>query len=842
MHENLKSILEKIARERSTASLTDADFAYLAEAVGQPVTAATDAPAPLWRFVRRNVLRFKGIFEWNFDGEVDAILVEAGASAELLKGYDSAPRFAAVVTREALKRSVRRHLTHEQPSVRAHATRLVGLLGEGDIASVLADSLEHGREERRDWGHPVIAASLEALAMLGHPQTRAFAMKYVAHDDWGLRRAAQGAALVAEGQPTKDELRRILDTQFDWSIIALLPDVFLAAAKEGTLGEDSLDRLLESLTRYITAWETVADIVVSAQWKDAFKQLIGSGDPNMRSALAVRAAWSKETWAVPMLRARLEEEDTQDARMAIVTALATIDGGDDTLLAARLESEDAGDKLGAIWGTVGKTRFREQLEKLVEDSNTQVRRAAQAALAVQSLPADPQHVELTWTDLLHNEDAWWPWKLPLVALIDNLVPLPVSAEAFRYISADAGRIDGPLLDRALALFKAHPLQLLRWLRADTPSSQRIRALGFAGLLGEGFEAALEHTLLEAQTSQVALQAALEVLAGRGPTSQASLVKARVAIYEQPRPVEGALVATAVWASYGDGDLRKRATTSLASYGAEAEPYLAMLLGSSDPDVSKTAAEVVAQLAAPRDPLLGDIAKLLSGDARKLSDLAELERLVVSMSPRVRVAVGELGAIPDIARDRVMQLFSWLIVDRDADVAAAALGALAAQAGDAKWVKELVPEHVVAELAHEGEGGGRARADRRPDVRAAAPRARARGRHHVQGARRARPRANRREEPDPRPRRARHPRAAARAHALRSERADQLAGRQAHRRPQDALARPRQAEGPEGGSRQPRPQGDDLAGRRRRHLARRRRDVVDRAARRARHVLACGLHG
>jgi hypothetical protein len=115
----------------------------------------------------------------------------------------------------------------------------------------------------------------------------------------------------------------------------------------------------------------------------------------------------------------------------------------------------------------------------------------------------------------------------------------------------------------------------------------------------------------------------------------------------------------------------------------------MLLASSDSEVAHRAADVVVQLRDPRDPLLADVARLLSGEACKLGELGTLPRLISSLSPRVRVAVAELGAMPDVSRDEVMQLFSWLVVDRDADVAAAALGALAVQAGDTKWVKDLL---------------------------------------------------------------------------------------------------------------------------------------------------------
>src|SRR5205823_736206 len=109
----------------------------------------------------------------------------------------------------------------------------------------------------------------------------------------------------------------------------------------------------------------------------------------------------------------------------------------------------------------------------------------------------------------------------------------------------------------------------------------------------------------------------EVLAGRGPTSKASELKIQIALLEQPKSMEGALLPAAVFAASGDTMLRKRATSLLGSFGAEAEPWLSALVGSGEPDVARAASEAVAQIATPHDALLADIARLLTGEARKL---------------------------------------------------------------------------------------------------------------------------------------------------------------------------------------------------------------------------------
>ncbi|MBX3185754.1 MAG: hypothetical protein KF819_02015 [Labilithrix sp.] len=691
MDEKLKSILVKLARGRATANLSEADFAYVASVVGQPEREAKEGPAPLWKFIRRKTLLFKGLFDYHLDAEIDPILVDAGAAQEDLKGYTAEVRRMAIVSgKDALKRAVRRHLTNEQTSVRVHASRLVGLLELEDTVGTLVDSLESGREERADWGAPVIAASLESLAMLGHPQTRPLAMKYVSHDDWSLRRAAHAAALVAEGTPTNEELRRILDTQFESQLFSSLPEVFLASAKNGGFTDADLERLIEQLPLYVKACEAIAHVVVGAEWKGLFKKLFGGSDPDLRAALAARVAWSDATWAVSLLRENLDEEAVPDVCMCAVAALGTVGEGDDAFVRARLASDIPADKVGATWATVGTGKYVEELKTLLRDPDAGVRRAALAALAINGEgPYDAEHLEMKLTELLNKEDTWWPWSLPLRCLTVKRIPFPVSTTAFRYVSNDVARLTSHALDEVLALFREHPLHLLRWLRADVPASQRVRALAFAGLVPDVFDAAIEDTLLSADRLEVAAAAALEVLAGRGPTSRASELKIQLALVDKPKAPEGAILPAVAFSFLGDSELRKRASSCLKSAGVDAEPYVSMLLASGDAEVARVAADVVAQLAHPSDPLLADVARLLTGEARKLGDLPNLERLVVSLSPRVRTAIAELGALPDASRADVLRFFPFLVADRDENVAASALGALAAQAGDVMWVKELV---------------------------------------------------------------------------------------------------------------------------------------------------------
>jgi hypothetical protein len=692
MDPKLKAILKKLSQAGATGALDDAERAYLDELVDDGDGRRRDGPVPLWSLVRRRALLFHGVFPSQLDMSVDPILIAAGAPPDSLRGYAYEPRKLALVTREGLERAVRRHLTHNDTNLRAHATRLVGMAALDEVLDVIVDSLESGREERTDWGMPVIAAALETLTLARHPKTRTYAMKYVARDDWSLRTAAQAAVLAAPGQPSREELERIFEMQFDPNLLVALPDVFVRAAVDGALRPEHFDDMLDRLPLYyVTTAQIAADMIVSARWEDRLQSILRTGSHlhPMRAALAARLAWTDEAWALPALRACLEEEHDPDTRMCLVTAISTIGERDDAAIASRLGSADPSEIMGGIWATVRSGMHVDALRGLCREMNPQVRRAAMSALVVNGPDVDRDRLELAWTDLVHNEDAWWPWGLPVQALLAHDIELPACAKVFRHVSRDVGRFTSDeALDEALALCREHPLQLMRWLRSDVPADQRVRAIELAGLAG-GFDDALESALLTSLAPHVASAAALELLSGEGPTSELTTLAARLALLESAQPSDTPLAPLVLSAS-SEWPWRQRAVQSLATLGPDAEPYLAMFTESQMPDVARAAAEVVA--ARPeraRRPFLRDVARLVNGEARQLRDLDGVERLVVSLSPRVRIALAELGALPEHDPGQILRLFPFLLVDRDEEVAAAALGALATHGAELPWVRELV---------------------------------------------------------------------------------------------------------------------------------------------------------
>lgn len=682
MDPQLKRILEKLARSERTPGLSPGELDYLRTLVGVEPEPAADPPRPLWHWVRRQMFLHKGIFETYFDGEIDPILLDAGAPAESLRGFGAESRRSAPVGGEALRRAIRRHLGTERTGTRSHAARLVGLVGIPEAVSVLVDSLESGREERADWGIPVIAASLEALGMLAHPGARRLAMKYVGHDDFTVRRAAQVASLLDPTPFTKEDFARTIEAKIDARLFAPLVDKFIEGGKLGGLSEEQLEGLLTEIYLDVENASALAELVVSLGWRPMFQKLLAHDNENVRSAMALRVAFTRETWALPYLSARLEEEGDNECKLVLIAALGSLGGAEQPVARARLSSTDPLERVGAIWGLLDRPGAAADIEPLLKDERVEVRRAAGAALALLAPEVVDDHVELKWTELL-NEDLWWPWAVPLKVARVKRPQLPVSAEAFSYVSNDAGRWTPALLERAQGLFRQYPHQLIRWLGRSTPETQRARAVALGGLIGGSFLGALEDSLLSSEPWWLVVETGLEVLAVGGSTNPAVLAKIRLALEESPRVSAEALLAATVFSLVGDSEIRKRALRCFPELGSEVEPYLMMSLSAADADLAQGAAEAAAQLRDPQDPYLHDLVRLLSGEARQLSELKNADRLASAAAPKVRIAVAEAAGPGDRA------LLLQLAVDKDEAVAAAALGALAQNAGEAAWVRKLV---------------------------------------------------------------------------------------------------------------------------------------------------------
>jgi hypothetical protein len=345
MDKTLRNILTKLVEDRG-AGLSDDEVAHIARVLHPEKAKSDQDTRPLWYFMRKQAFLHQNMFEYYLDQDIDPILIDAGAELGTLPYDAEERRRLAKVSGEGLRRAVRRHLGHQNVNTRAHAARLIGLCELTDCAPLLVDSLESGREDRADGGLWVISASLQALGMLRHPLAPKFAAKYVSHDDYMLKRAAQSAFLLASESFDRDVFQKLLGGTFEPRLITMFPRAFVWAAKEGIFAEEDLEALVDSLYLDVHGLDVLADIVVTAGWSQMYKKLLAR-DGQFGCSMALRAAWSEDRWTAEHLRAKLAEEEDDELRMVIVAALGSFGAEQDSELRAAFKSDRAGDRVGA---------------------------------------------------------------------------------------------------------------------------------------------------------------------------------------------------------------------------------------------------------------------------------------------------------------------------------------------------------------------------------------------------------------------------------------------------------------------------------------------------------------
>jgi hypothetical protein len=694
MDKRLKAILQKVA---SGSALDAADLDVVRAAVGVDVDADAAGQKPLWSFLRRQILLNQRWFDFFLDDNVDVVLLDAGAAQEQLPQFAQEYRPFAEVSLDALVRAVRRHLSNEDAMRRAYATRLVGLCRIDELVPLVVDSLASGREERQNWGLPVIAAGLECLALLRHPRARELCRKHLSHGDYQIRRAAAMCLLVdAEVPLAKDEVALVLERSQEIRLMEGFAATLKRAVVAGTLVEADLERLLNEFYGRMATMTAFGEMCLLGNFRSLFTKMLSHTDPNMRAAAAHAAAFSTHAWTVPVLLGRLGEEDVEQVKMVLVAAIGSFGADDDAFIDDKLASQNPQELIGAIWSQVGRASLsqkrKDTLTALGKDANFEVRRAASAAVAV--VDGDPELIELKWCELL-NIDDWWPWAVPLKALVAQGErterALPRAVQSFLWISDDDVAWSDAEFDRMIAFYRAHPQQLTRWLSQDptVPASQRTRATRFAGLVGGSvLRHALEQALLASTTATAALEAAQELACLGGARSAFARVKAAIAIGDRAKANADDMLAVVASSFGGDSNMRRRAATLLKGMGADAEPYLCALVQDVDFTVAQAAADAVAQMHNLADEHLQDIARLLNSDVRSFADLHAPHRLVSARSPKVKQALCELCAlVPE--REQAAAFLIELAADRDENVAASATAGLATVYPGAPWVSRHV---------------------------------------------------------------------------------------------------------------------------------------------------------
>jgi HEAT repeats len=695
MQKQLKEILSKLA---AGESLSEGELGYVKELVAERKQDES-APRPLWYWIREQGYKWGRVldvrFDWPLDGELDPILLDAGAKVDG-RLENAVARRNALVTRDALQKAVKKHLTSESTGTRAHATLLIGLCRFEDMVPLVVDSLATGREERQSWGQPVICAGLRTVVMMQHPQARELAAKYTTHEDQKLRQAAQTAHLL-DPQISEAELAEALESEFDVALLTNFRDQFIRAVAGGHELKDKITTILDNNYRSVDLCRAVARITVASKWEDKFEELLAHSDADVRGAMACECAWNAEAaWALPLLKARIDDEDDTNVQAAVVAAACSLEPDDDSFWRQQLGSDNNGCRNGALWAAAGHKDRNEAIAEKLNDDDEDVKRSAAALLTLNADSVSPEEVELRYADQTALP-SWWTWLIAVKALDAAGVEKPEMVVDFNFTVDEFRPFDAGWLDRARAFYGERPWRLIKRIGPEFVNNEeaRKRHVALAGLVGgAALEAALERRLSTAESFWEAQELFVEVRSAGGPTTGIGRVIGKLVCAEQDRPVEmedgDFHSAVAVAIGRGDETLRARATATLLKFGDRVEPFLYNLLSAVELEVANAAANAVAQLS-PTDPYLANVARLMNAEVRRVEELEYLDVLARCNAWRVRAKLAETAGLPENDLAQVKPYLLALVGDTQQEVQLAAMSSLAARAGGELWVKTLLLE-------------------------------------------------------------------------------------------------------------------------------------------------------
>ncbi len=698
MRKKLKDVLARLAEKRDASVLGDEDWSAIEEALGRKADADADAPKPLWGFMREQAFRWKTLLELPIDwmgNEIDAILLEAGADPAL-RLDNARSRKSAVITRAGLSGSVKKHMAHEQASLRGWAYLLIGMAKLEEHAGAMVEALAAGREEREAWTTTTtVPPMLESLAMLRHPRAAELAKKFVNHSDDRLRRAAQACTLLAGDAIADGALADMLDAGIQAPIIIGFPEGFVRAKKGGLDLEQRLRGLAQNHYKGGDFW-TIADMAAQAGLDDLYKSLLEPGG-NWEARFTV-LHHAVATGRIAAFKDMVAREGDDNAIVPLVAGLGIHlpEAEARTFLEDKLKNGNTASKVGAILAAVKVRGLDEALAAASSDSDQDIHAALQFASAGRCQPISTELLDVA---LLRLSRSYRNNLCRLGGAVLRGAGLPVPDVAIDSTWFDNRQVSwrDEAREEIFAFYRRRPDLLVRRLHPEVTrdSEMRLRAARIAGQLGGPlFEHALETRLDGSEYGDELGELYLECLCHGGPRSSLGQTIGLLNVHEPAYPVTlpaGALTSTVVLAVKGsDSNVKSRAAAVLHQLGEAAEPYLRLMVhASTDTYVGRALGQSLALIHGAADPVVADLARMMNGEAKHLEDLELGELAVAAGAPAVRAKICELSASTPEGEALSTRYLVTLAGDSQDEVALGALDALARRRGDLRWVQELI---------------------------------------------------------------------------------------------------------------------------------------------------------
>lgn len=696
MDKRLNDIIGKLVARRDAGDLSDEDFAYLSGLVAKREAPSEGDARPLWYWVHERAAAWREPF---FDLEsalelsetVDAILSDAGAKGGPFE--TSAARWITPVTREGLRRSLRRHLVTDLPDddgPRGDAALLVGLAGFDDLAPLLVTALNAVRAGQRTWWDNCVLNALRSLVMLDHPAMADIAKHYVKVPDQPTRMAARTWAALHASQLDDAALKTFLAPHSDgeWGtyvdLLGSYPDATLRAIEAGANVEEAInDSLSDSATP--RALVGLGRIAVERKWKDSFKSWLAHSSANVRGATALAACWTKAKWARAPIVERLDgdEEDDEGVRACLAAAAVLLDGDPDARIEESLAHESESRRIGAVWACIGRDGAVAKVRDRLQDSAGDVCAAAACVTIASTYGGDADAMDLVLAPALKTDHLWRQHLTRRALEVAEVAPSP---EMLDFIYG-RGFFGPERYADARRFYTDHQHFILRWSGED-----HIGALQ-TEIVPERARVSLECDLENTGDQKEITRIWLELACVGGPVTPAGRLRGRLIEARSDRRVrlDDDMVLPAVLIAMSSSDpLRVPALTALGIDGARIEPLIAhLLITQTDDAVQRASAVAALELDQPSLPVLADVKALLSSTDVPAHEIASLTWIEFKLDFASRAQmVGRLAdeRVPD---DVAVPLLRVLSMASEGEVSRPAFKALLARRSKAPWVNAML---------------------------------------------------------------------------------------------------------------------------------------------------------
>jgi hypothetical protein len=696
----MKTVAEKLLRTKKFSSLDPLEIEFLRGIAGVPCEEPVEeAKKPILSWLLKDYVRYWPYIRRGISEELGHEKLLKVARLEIPSGNIDMCKLLATITLPELRAVLVRMMDERDLFGCSTALLLSGLTGSRELANPVLSVLKELVKGEGSFVSTKSANAISALAMLHERDAAPTVVRFVKDTEEKVR---ESCYLYYNELPeciSDAELGQLLQDDHDPRTWMQFPDLLHRAVE--LLNLEAVISGLRSIHN-VAPPDHCASILAPALVKTGsarfITDLLDGSDGVFQIAVLSEACWSNRKDLAPVFhqKAIVDADDNPlggGSQWLNLVASYTVEPPGDAQLRAALSAHEYS-MIPALWATLGRTEFEEELGALSKHQDSRVRYTARMISALNH-GVEPAEFEYLVARLVSPAGATPPAFLARAFSVRG-IPLPSLLEFHAVLS------EGWNMDRALAFFRRHPLYLLGYLtERKTKERPRIleedlgkRMVLFASvLLGDDrVRRQLENVLIAATNGDEigSIGILLEATGGFVTESGRTLFSLALSDGKHAERVGNDVVPVlAALAAVGEMPMAEGLIASVAKTLKNPGEWLELLLDHTfDPKKSDAAAAACTAAGEDSDPMLEEISRAMSDQLSSVKSLPNFERLAVSNASQVRRRIARiLGSNPE----ELAQFFSAFLVcclDDDEEVAKAAIGSLGQSAG-LPWIQHLL---------------------------------------------------------------------------------------------------------------------------------------------------------